>query len=156
MTFKDIQKNHPVYILDKSNVEVSQGKVINAVPHVNMNLGTVASGTQPMRDVTVEVNGKQIVYTIPEQLSVTFAGNLVLATEQSGLLPEVSKLVNEADEVIKSYESSKERKAKGEELLSQLDPSIKEKQDIEKRFVAIEGALGGIKGMVGQLLDKLG
>ena len=64
--------------------------------------------------------------------------------------------MNEADEVIKSYESSKERKAKGEELLSQLDPSIKEKQDFEKRFVAIEGALGGIKGMVGQLLDKLG
>lgn len=91
-----------------------------------------------------------------ENLGVTFAGEIVLATDKADLLPEVGKLVNEADEIIKAYEPSKERKAKGEELLAALNPAIKEKQETEKRFKALEGDISGIRGMVKQLLDKLG
>ena len=109
-----------------------------------------------MRDVTIEVEGKQTIYTIPEHLGVTFAGEIVLATDKADLLPEVGKLVNEADEIIKAFETSKERKAKGEELLAALNPAIKEKQETEKRFKALEGDISGIRGMVKQLLDKLG
>lgn len=109
-----------------------------------------------MGDVTIEVEGKQTIYTIPEHLGVTFAGETVLATDKADLLPEVGKLVNEADEIIKAYEPSKERKAKGEELLAALNPAIKEKQETEKRFKALEGDISGIRGMVKQLLDKLG
>ena len=156
MTFKDIQRNHPVYILDKSRVEVKQGKVTEAKPHINMQLGTVTSGNQPMRDVTIEVDGKQTVYTIPEQLSVTFANDLVLATEQQGLTPEVEKMRNEAESVLQSVERMREVKARSEELLAALNPAIKEKQETEKRFKSIEGDISGIKGMVKQLLDKLG
>lgn len=36
------------------------------------------------------------------------------------------------------------------------DASIKEKQETEKRFKALEGDISGIRGMVKQLLDKLG
>lgn len=35
-------------------------------------------------------------------------------------------------------------------------PAIKEKQETEKRFKALEGDISGIRGMVKQLLDKLG
>ena len=45
---------------------------------------------------------------------------------------------------------------KGEELLAALNPAIKEKQETEKRFKALEGDISGIRGMVKQLLDKLG
>lgn len=125
-------------------------------PHINTGIATISSSGQPMRDVTIEVEGKQTIYTIPEHLGVTFAGETVLATDKADLLPEVGKLVNEADEIIKAYEPSKERKAKGEELLAALNPAIKEKQETEKRFKALEGDISGIRGMVKQLLDKLG
>lgn len=123
---------------------------------INTGIATISSSGQPMRDVTIEVEGKQTIYTIPEHLGVTFAGETVLATDKADLLPEVGKLVNEADEIIKAYEPSKERKAKGEELLAALNPAIKEKQETEKRFKALEGDISGIRGMVKQLLDKLG
>lgn len=42
------------------------------------------------------------------------------------------------------------------ELLAALNPAIKEKQETEKRFKALEGDISGIRGMVKQLLDKLG
>lgn len=135
---------------------IKEGKVVDNQPHINTGIATISSSGQPMRDVTIEVEGKQTIYTIPEHLGVTFAGETVLATDKADLLPEVGKLVNEADEIIKAYEPSKERKAKGEELLAALNPAIKEKQETEKRFKALEGDISGIRGMVKQLLDKLG
>lgn len=146
MEFKNIQRNHPVYLLDKQTVEVKEGKVVDNQPHINTGIATISSSGQPMRDVTIEVEGKQTIYTIPEHLGVTFAGETVLATDKADLLPEVGKLVNEADEIIKAYEPSKERKAKGEELLAALNPAIKEKQETEKRFKALEGDISGIRG----------
>lgn len=156
MEFKNIQRNHPVYLLNKQTLEVSQGKVADNQPHINTGIATISGSGQLMRDIAIEVDGKQTIYTIPEHLSVTFAGDIVLATEKTDLIPEVGKVVNEADEIIKAYEPSKQRKAKGEELLAELNPAVKEKQETEKRFKSIEGDISGIKGMVKQLLDKLG
>lgn len=103
MEFKNIQRNHPVYLLDKQTVEVKEGKVVDNQPHINTGIATISSSGQSMRDVTIEVEGKQTIYTIPEHLGVTFAGEIVLATDKADLLPEVGKLVNEADEIIKAY-----------------------------------------------------
>nr|DAH23874.1 MAG TPA: hypothetical protein [Bacteriophage sp.] len=33
-------------------------------------------------DVTIESNGKTATYTIPENLSVTYAGDIVLSTDK--------------------------------------------------------------------------
>ena len=85
MEFKNIQRNHPVYLLDKQKVEVKEGKVVDNQPHINTGIATISSSGQPMRDVTNE-----------------------------------------------------------------------EKQETEKRFKALEGDISGIRGMVKQLLDKLG
>lgn len=156
MTFKELQKNHPVYVLDKSKVEVKQGKVIQTAPHMNTGISTISGNGQPMRDVTIEVDGKQTIYTIPEQLTVTYAGELVLATDKQSLSPEVERMKNEADAVLASVDRMKEIKGKSEELLAALNPAVKEKQETERRFKSIEGDISGIKGMVKQLLEKLG
>lgn len=156
MTFKDIQKNHPVYILDKAAVELKQGKVIETAPHMNTGLATISGSGQPMRDVTIELDGKQTVYTIPEHLCITFAGDVVLATDKQGLGAEVERMKNEADAVLNSVERMKHVREKSEELLAELNPAVKEKQETEKRFKSIEGDISGIRGMVKQLLDKLG
>ena len=101
MEFKNIQRNHPVYLLDKQTVEVKEGKVVDNQPHINTGIATISSSGQSMRDVTIEVEGKQTIYTIPEHLGVTFAGETVLATDKADLLPEVGKLVNEAEDAAK-------------------------------------------------------
>ena len=75
MEFKNIQRNHPVYLLDKQTVEVKEGKVVANQPYINPGIATISSSGQSMRDVTIEVEGKQTIYTIPEHLGVTFAGD---------------------------------------------------------------------------------
>ena len=84
-----------------------------------------------MRDVTIEVEGKQTIYTIPEHLGVTFAGETVLATDKADLLPEVGKLVNEADEIIKAYEPSEGAK---QARLLQLEPGNQGEAGNRKAF----------------------
>lgn len=156
MTFKDIQKNHPVYILDKAKVELRQGKVIESAPHLNTGMIAISGSGQPMKDITIELDGKQTVYTIPEHLSVTFAGDIVLSTNKEGLSSEVERMKNEAETLLSSVERMKTVKNKSEELLADLNPTVREKRETEKRFKSIEEEISGICGMVKQLLDKLG
>lgn len=117
MEFKNIQRNHPVYLLDKQTVEVKEGKVVDNQPHINTGIATISSSGQPMRDVTIEVEGKQTIYTIPEHLGVTFAGETVLATDKADLLPEVGKLLNEADEIIKHTSQARSGKPRAKNFL---------------------------------------
>lgn len=42
-----------------------------------------------MVDVTIEVEGRTAVYTIPENLVVTYASNIVLSTDREGIAREV-------------------------------------------------------------------
>jgi hypothetical protein len=53
-------------------------------------------------DVTIESNGKTATYTIPENLSVTYAGDIVLATDKQGLIAEVESMKNTAEKILES------------------------------------------------------
>ena len=48
MEFKNIQRNHPVYLLDKQTVEVKEGKVVDNQPHINTGIATISSSGQPI------------------------------------------------------------------------------------------------------------
>lgn len=91
MLFKDIKQNYPVYILDKQEFCIIQGKATAvSFPRVEMNQKTGRS--EMVVDVTVEANGKTATYAIPENLSVTYAGNIVLSTDKQGLTGEVEAM----------------------------------------------------------------
>ena len=152
--FKNIERGNPVWILDKSELMVMQGKVTENQPHID-NTFTMTGTAQMMRDVTVDAGEKATTYTIPETLCVTYAGNLVLSTDQQGLSAEVERMKTQAEQVLASVERNKEIIAKAGDLLATLNPQIRERQETEKRFKSIEGDISGIRGMVQQLLDKL-
>ena len=151
LLFKDIKQNYPIYILDKQGVKFSHGKVTAvSFPRVNQTpMTTFNTANMPMVvDVTVDVDGKVATYTIPENLSVTYAGNLVLSTEKEGLIKEVEAMKTAAEQVLNSVEHQKEIVEKSSELLTELNPIFKEKQDTEKRFNKIENDVSEMKTML--------
>lgn len=156
MTFKEIKQGYPVYILDKAQLTTRQGKVTATTQHLGTGIGTFTQAQgQLMVDVTIEDGGKATIYTIPENLSVTFAGDTVLSTSQQGLSSEVERMKGEAERVLASVERQKTVIERSGELLAQLNPQYREKQETEKRFHSIEGEIGSVKSMVQKLLDKL-
>ena len=99
-------------------------------------------------DVTINVKDKQA--TIPEQLSVTRANNLVLATDQKDLIQELETMKTNAKLIIDSVETQKTILQKADKLLLELNPVLKEKQQNEQRFSKIEDSLS----QIAKLMEK--
>lgn len=77
MIFKDIKQNYPVYILDKQELTISQGKVLSVgFPRTDLLQRPTTIPAQTVIDITIENGDKQATYTIPENLSITYAGNV--------------------------------------------------------------------------------
>ena len=159
MLFKDIKQNYPVYILDKQEMTFKQGKVTNVslptIPKMTMQFGTNAGAGGMMVDVTIEVEGRTAVYTIPENLAVTYANNLVLSTDREGIVREVEAAKATAEQVLNSIDTQKAILKKANDLLAELNPAFKEKKATDERFNRIEGDMSELKGMVKDLLTKL-
>ena len=154
MTYRDTKINDTIYILDKDKMVLQQGRVTATSPHVNNTYNTMAAG-QMMRDIAIEVDGKNATYTIPENLSVTFAGSIVLATSQQGLSSEIERMKSEAEQALAMMEHHKMVIERSSGLLAELNPHVREKMENERRFKSIESDMSGIKTMMQELLDKL-
>lgn len=72
MAFKDVKQNYSVYILNKQDITITDGKVISVgFPHLDLNTKPTMGQSQMVVDVTIEANSKTATYSIPENLSVT-------------------------------------------------------------------------------------
>lgn len=160
MQFKDIKQGQPVFILDKSEMAINQGKVINNVYHVdsnNNNYGSVFTqqSNTIYRDVTIEIGGKSSVYVIPELLETTKAGNIVLSTSSEALIKEVNAICNDAKEKLANRDYYQMVVDKTPELLVTLNPALKKEQETETRLKAVEGSVQEVKDLVKTLAEKL-
>lgn len=61
--------------------------------------------TEIVIDITIEVNEKKTVtYVILENLSVTYAGNLILSTDKMSLASEIKAMKNTArGDIVRGY-----------------------------------------------------
>ena len=153
MQFKDIKQGYPVYILDKSNLNFSQGKT-TAVSFSRMGVNQKTGKAEMVRDITIEADDKTATYTIPEELSVTYAGNLVLSTDKQGLINDVNAVQSRAEQILAQREEAETLLAKAPGLLAELNPVYKEKQETEKRFSKIEDTIAEMKDMLSGFIKE--
>lgn len=106
-------------------------------------------------DVTLEMDGKVATYVINESASVTYAGNLALAIDQQALCPTIEKMKQDAERILASVEHQKEVLSKADELLASLNPVLKERQQTEQRFRALENNVSSMDEKVDKLLRIL-
>ena len=136
-------------MLDKDKLSLSDGKAITVgFPRYDL------TAKSTVVDITVDVNGKTATYAIPENLSVTYAGNLVLSTDKEGLVREVEAMRTSAEQIIASVDHQKEVIEKASVLLSELNPQFKEKQETEKRFANIESSVHKIEELVTNFINN--
>lgn len=153
MFFKDIKQNYPVYIFDKQELEIIQGKALSvSFPRMEMNQKT--GKTEMVVDVTVEANGKTATYSIPEGLSVTYAGNIVLSTDKPGLASEIEAMKNTAEQILASVEHNKKVLERSSSLLAELNPVYREKLETEERFGKIENSVAEMKDMLSNFIKE--
>ena len=160
MMFKDIKQNYPVYIFDKQTVEYIQGKVTSvSLPRFQreqngLPLSASNMNTSMVVDVTIDAGGRSATYTIPENLGITYAGNLVLSTESNGILREIEAMHRAAEQALSEIDRKKEIKDKTAKLLVELNPVYKEKKETEERFNQIESSVSEMKNMLSSFIRE--
>ena len=166
MTFKDIKTNNTVFILDKNNLKVIPAKVINASqPKIDMSKpNSCMSGTTLIVDIDLNIEGKTVSYSIPENLDITYTNTgLVLATDPNKLINEVNILHQEAKDQLAKNEYYENIINKTPDLLAELNPQLKEKQETDRRLNLMESSMSTmqsdipkITSIVEKLANQLG
>lgn len=154
MLFKDLKTNYPIFILNKQEVSLVQGRVVS-VSFPRMDINQSINKTEMVVDVSIEVDGKTATYVIPESLSVTYANNLIISTDKQGLLNEVEAMKNNAEQVIASVNRQKEILEKSNALLSELNPIYKDKREADKRFSQIEDSVKEVRESISDIRSMM-
>lgn len=161
MTFKDIKQNNTVFILDKNNLKVISAKVINASqPKVDMSKpNSCMSGTTLIVDIDLNIEGKTVSYSIPENLEITYTNTgLVLAIDPNKLVNEVNSLHREAKDQLAKKEYYEEVIKKTPDLMAELNPQLKEKQETDRRLNMMESSISTMQSDISKmtsLVEKL-
>ena len=149
MAFKDVKQNYSVYILNKQDMTITDGKVVSVgFPHMYLNQKQTIGQSQMVVDITIESSNKTATYTIPENLSITYAGDIVLSTDKVCLAREVESMKNTAEKIIESVPKQKEVIEKATALLADINPVYKEKKETEQRFAKIEESINRMESTV--------
>lgn len=159
MTFKDLKTGYAVYMLHKDDVRYCQGKVVSVSnprfqPSGNAGM-TFSQTSQQVVDVTIEEDGEQKTYTIPETLDVTYANGLVLSTSRERMQIEVENMKSRAEDILGSVERNKAIVERCTKILTDLNPALKDKQKTEERFNALETKIGSLTDMIEKLVNKI-
>lgn len=172
MLFKDIKQNFPIYILDKSSVELTKGKVTattfprpdNQQNNYNMPNGNYGTVVNPINqnnqrmviDLTIEAGGRSATYTVSENASVNYAGNLIITTEPSLLASEVEAIKNSAEQALapERVNQLKDMLEKSTALLSELNPTFKQQQEYDKRLGTMENSVNELKDMLTNFIKE--
>lgn len=161
MLFKDLKQGYPVYFLSKGeNISVSQGKVVSvSEPHFQQtSMGQMPlpmQTAQRMVDVTVDLDGKNNTYSIPETLSVTYGQDFVLSTDRDGIIRDVEAMRNQSQEALKNVERHKKIIESCDKIMESWDPDLAKRKEQDKRMSKIEDDMGQIKEMVLNLFNEL-
>lgn len=155
MAFKDVKQNYSVYILNKQDMTITDSKVVSVgFPHMDLNTKPAMGQSQMVVDVTIESNSKTATYTIPENLSITYAGDIVLSTDKQGLVAEIESMKNTAEKIIESVPKQKEVVEKATALLSEINPIYKEKRETEQRFAKLEDSISRMETTVTNFINS--
>ena len=153
MLFKDLKNNYPVFIFDRNDVSVKEGKVVNiGIPHYDLHYNTSAG---MVTDVTIKVDDVTKTYTFKDASEVGYADNLVISPNRDSILREVEIIKDQSEQALKMVETHKANVEKCDKILSEFNPAFKEKQENEERFFKLESSVGEIKNMIFNFMNKL-
>lgn len=153
MYFKDLKQNYVVYIFDKQNIKVRQGKVINvSLPHFDSVKN--AMHTNMVVDLTVEEDGKNSIYTLKEDTDTGYTDTAMITTDKQNIIREIEMGKSQSEETLSQVEMHKDRINKYSQILAEFNPAIKEKQEIDARFGKLETSINDIKTMLSGITNQ--
>ena len=153
MLLKDTQKGYPIFILNRNEITACQGKIIDVSrPHFD---SRNPSSTSMVIDVTVEIDGKQTSFVMPESSSVAYTDNLVLSCDRNDIMHEVEAICSRNEEELKQTDVRRQTVQKCKTILEEWNPAIKQQRESEERMTKMEKAMGQLRSDVNDKFDRI-
>lgn len=153
MTFKDLKVGDTVYIVDKANADVKETKVTSVAPSMGIPPGQIGI----FIDVTLNTDSGSKVYTVNQDWESAFSNNnnTIVTRNINVVLQKLKETRKECDDILKNVDHYKQNIAKCDKLIASLDPSFREKQEINERFANLENKYSQMLEGQNKILKKL-
>lgn len=163
MQFKDIKQGYPVYMLNTEELKASNGKVINISnpyfpPQPSFTTSQQAfspTTTQRMLDITIENEGRNQTFSVPENSQVVNAPNMIISCEKEGVIREVEAIKSTKEERLKNREKDEKDVKTCEDILANWNPEFAAKKEQDKRLSAMEDKIGSMEGTMQEIMQIL-
>ena len=147
-----MKTGYPIFVFDKQEVSVAQGKVQNvSIPHLD---GHYGSSTEMVVDVTVECEGNTKSYVFKENTEIGYFNNMVISTGRDGILREVEAMKLQSEQALSQVEKHQKNVDKCTTILSEFNPTLKEKKEYDERFNKIEKSMSEMKDMMTSFIKE--
>lgn len=163
MQFKDIKQGYPVYILNTEELKALNGKVINVSnpyfpPQTSFNPSQQPfnpTTTQRMVDITIEHDGRNQTFSVPENSQVVNAPNMIISCDKDGIIREVEAIKSTKEERLKNRDKDEKDVKACEEILANWNPEFAAKKEQDKRLSAMEDKIGSMEGAMQEIMHLL-
>lgn len=153
MAFSNLRSGNQLYILHKDSVPtIKIGKVIS-ISQVSPKYGNMYS-PEMIVDISANVNGQPTNFQKLPALGdiADFGNNIVLSCNKDAMSSEVLSMKQRSVDLINSVELHQNIIKGCDEILTQLNPEIKEKQRQEEENKALRDELNQLKDMFKEFL----
>ena len=149
MIFRDIKPDYSLHLFDREKLQYSEVKVSSVgAPRFENKVGA-----QPAMvvDITVDVDGKPVTYSFPDQTGKYYVGTMLVATDKADIIADLKALRTSSERAIREVEHHKETVSRCSDLLTELDTEEKAKQETEQRFSNIESNISKMMDLLTKL-----
>ena len=153
MAFSNLRSGNQLYILHKDSVPTIEiGKVIS-ISQVSPKYGNMYS-PEMIVDISANVNGQPTNFQKLPALGdiADFGNNIVLSCNKDAMSSEVLSMKQRSVDLINSVELHQNIIKGCDEILTQLNPEIKEKQRQKEENKALRDELNQLKDMFKEFL----
>ena len=155
MAFSNLRSGNQLYILHKDSIPTIEiGKVIS-ISQVSPKYGNMYS-PEMVVDISASVNGQPTNFQKLPALGdiADFGNNIVLSCNKDAMSSEVLSMKQRSVDLINSIELHQNIIKGCDEILTQLNPEIKEKQRQEEENKALRDELNQLKDMFKEFLKQ--
>lgn len=153
MAFSNLRSGNQLYILHKDSIPTIEiGKVIS-ISQASPKYGNMYS-PEMVVDISASVNGQPTNFQKLPALGdiADFGNNIVLSCNKDAMSSEVISMKQRSVDLINSVELHQNIIKGCDEILTQLNPEIKEKQRQEEENKALRDELNQLKDMFKEFL----
>lgn len=154
MIFREVTQGTQLYLLDRLNVTVGQCPVASvSKPHFDPKM--LGNPPSMVVDVTIDVNGVKKSYVLNEGAEFGTVENILMTPNRDVVIRELQSIQGQAEADLKMVDRKKETIEKCKSIIKDIDPSVKERMEMEGRISSLENSNKELLEKMGELLKAI-